>query len=79
MAVVKKLISLDSSVAKELEAVSKILNKTQKEVVEEALDFYFDYTDGIIADDITQKIKDKKMKVYDSSKVYKKLGITIES
>lgn len=79
MVVVKKLISLDSSAAKELEAVSKVLNKTQKEVVEEALDFYFDYTDGIIADDITQKIKDKEMKVYDSSKVYDKLGIIIES
>ncbi len=79
MSVVKKLISLDISVAKELEAVSKILNKSQKEVVENALDFYFDYTDGMVADKITQKIRDKSMKVYDSGKIYDKLGIKIEN
>lgn len=41
MANVKKLFSLDESIAKELEDLSKIMKKTQKEIVENALDFYF--------------------------------------
>jgi len=79
MSSVKKLISLDESVANELEIVSKALNKSQKEIVESALDFYFDYTDGIIADKITDDIKAGKMKVYDESEVYENLGIDIEN
>jgi len=79
MSSVKKLISLDESVANELEIVSKALNKSQKEIVESALDFYFDYTDGIIADKITDDIKTGKMKVYDESEVYENLGIDIEN
>ncbi len=79
MSSVKKLISFDESVANELEIVSKALNKSQKEIVESALDFYFDYTDGIIADKITDDIKTGKMKVYDESEVYENLGIDIEN
>ncbi|TYB33580.1 MAG: hypothetical protein FXF49_05605 [Flexistipes sinusarabici] len=79
MPTVKKLISFDESVANELEIVSKALNKSQKEIVESALDFYFDYTDGIIADKITDDIKAGKMKVYDEIEVYKNLGIDIEN
>ena len=75
MATVKKLFSLDESVAKELEVVAKALHKSQKEVVETALDFYFDYTDGLVADKITAEIKSGKMKVYTSDEVYKELGI----
>ncbi|KAA0257619.1 MULTISPECIES: BfmA/BtgA family mobilization protein [Deferribacter] len=78
MAVVKKLISLDESVARELEIISKALNKSQKEIVEAALDFYFDYTDGIIADKITDDIKEGKIKVYDSKEVYDELGIDVK-
>ncbi len=58
-----------------MEIVAAAINKTQKEVVETALDFYFDYTDGIVADKITDEIKNGKMKVYDSDDVYKKLDI----
>ena len=78
MPTVKKLISFDESVANELEIVSKALNKSQKDIVESALDFYFDYTDGIIADKITDDIKAGKMKIYDESEVYENLGIDIE-
>ena len=78
MGVVKKLISLDESTAKELNIVSKALNKTQRKIVETALDFYFDYTDGIVADKITQQIKDGTIKVFNSEDVYKELGIDIE-
>jgi len=33
----------------------------------------------MVADKITQKIRDKSMKVYDSGKIYDKLGIKIEN
>ncbi|TYB90438.1 MAG: hypothetical protein FXF54_09195 [Kosmotoga sp.] len=79
MPTVKKLISFDESVANELEIVSKAFNKRQKEIVESALDFYFDYSDGIVADKITDDIKAGKMKVYDENEVYESLGIDIEN
>jgi len=77
MATVKKLISLDESLATELENVAKSLKKSQKEIIESALDFYFDYTDGIVADSVSKDIESGKMKVYDSEDVYKELGIDI--
>ena len=73
----KKLISLDESIAKELEVVSSALHCSQKEIVEKALDFYFDYTDGVVADKITSEIKEGKMKVYNSEDVYKELDIQL--
>jgi len=77
MASVKKLLSLDEGIARELESVAEALHKTQKEVVESALDFYFDYTDIVVADKVTQDIKSGTMKVYDASDVYKELGVEI--
>ena len=77
MATVKKLFSLDESLANELENVANALHKSQKEVLESALDFYFDFTDSVVADSVTQDIKEKKMKVYESDEVYKELGIEL--
>ena len=77
MATIKKLFSLDERIAQELEIVSLALHKTQKEVVESALDFYFDYTDTVVADKITQEIKAGTMKVYEAKDVYKELGIDL--
>jgi len=77
MATVKKLFSLDEHIAQELESVSNALEKTQREVVETALDFYFDYTDTVVAEKVTKDIQSGKMKVYDSSDVYEELGIEI--
>ncbi|SFV51641.1 hypothetical protein MNB_SM-7-1038 [hydrothermal vent metagenome] len=77
MATVKKLISLDASLAQELESVAKALHKSQKEVVESALDFYFDYTDGVVADKISADIESGRMQVHESEDVYKELGIEI--
>jgi len=77
MATVKKLFTLDEGLAKELEVVAKVLKKSQKEIVESALDFYFDYTDSLIADKITQDIKDGNMKVQNAKDVYKELGIEL--
>jgi predicted DNA-binding protein len=77
MGTVKKLFALDEGIARELEIVAAAINKSQKEVVETALDFYFDYTDGIVADKITEEIKSGKMKVHNSNEVYNKLGIDL--
>jgi len=77
MATIKKLISLDENIAKELENVADALHKSQREVVENALDFYFDYTDAIVADKVTKDINSGDMKVYDSEEVYKELGIKL--
>ena len=77
MATVKKLLSLDESIAKELETVSLALHKSQKEVVETALDFYFDYTDSVVADSVIKEIKNGGMEVYSSENVYAELGIEI--
>ena len=55
---VKKLFSLDKHIARELEIVAKALNTTQKDIVEKALDFYFDYTDAIVADKIIEDVSD---------------------
>jgi len=77
MGTVKKLFALDEGIVRELEIVATALHKSQKEVVEAALDFYFDYTDGIVADKITEEIKIGNMKVQDSASVYLELGIDL--
>lgn len=77
MATVKKLLSLDEGIAKELENVADALHKSQREVVESALDFYFDYTDTVVADKVTKEIKSGEMQVLDADDVYKELGIEI--
>ncbi|MDY6821673.1 MAG: hypothetical protein SVN78_08645 [Deferribacterota bacterium] len=77
MSSIKKLISLDEALAYELEILSKVLNKSQRDIIESALSFYFDYTDGIVADKITDEIKSGKINTYDSSVVYRKLGIDL--
>lgn len=77
MATVKKLLSLDESIAKELETVSLALHKSQKEVVETALDFYFDYTDSVVADSVLKEINAGSMSIHTSEDVYEELGIEI--
>jgi len=77
MATVKKLLSLDESIAKELENVAQAMHKTQKEVVETALDFYFDHTDSVVADNVLKELQAGKMQLHDSEDVYRELGIEI--
>jgi len=72
---VKKLFTLDDGIVRELELVAKTLNTTQKDIVEKALDFYFDYTDSIIVDKIIDDIENKKIKTYSKDEAYKILGI----
>ena len=51
------------------------MNSTQKDVVEKALDFYFDYTDTLVADKIIEDINDKKIVTYSKKEAYKILGV----
>jgi predicted DNA-binding protein len=78
MSTVKKLITLDENIAKELEIAAEILEKKQREVIENAIDFYLDYMDALIADKIIDEINSGKMKVHNSKEVYEKLGIDID-
>ncbi len=71
----KKLFALDDGIAKELEVVAKAFNTTQKDIVEKALDFYFDYTDSIVADKIIDDVENEKIKTYSKDETYKILGI----
>ncbi len=75
MSVVKKLVSLDSAVASELESLSKTLGVTQKELIERALDFYFDHTDSITAKKISDDVRSGKEKVYDAKEEFANMGI----
>jgi len=77
MATTRKLISMDETLARELSAVSKLLGVTQREIVEKALDFYFDYLDVIVAEKISKEIKENRMKVYEAEEVFKELGIDV--
>jgi len=77
MATVKKLISIEEALAKELEAVSKILGVPQSKIVEKALDFYLDYVDGMVAERISDGIKKGEIKIKDAEEVFKNLGIEI--
>jgi len=75
MSVVKKLISFDSVVAEELESLSKTLDITQKELIERALDFYFDHTDSITAQKISDDVVAGKEKVHNADDVFAELGL----
>ncbi len=75
MSVVKKLISFDSVVAEELESLSRTLDITQKELIERALDFYFDHTDSMTAQKMSDDVASGKVKVHDADDVFAELGL----
>lgn len=75
MPVTKKLFSLDSVVADELEMLASALKMTQKEVVERALDFYFDHTDSIIAQKISHDVEEGTEQTYDAKEIFDELGL----
>jgi predicted DNA-binding protein len=77
MAVTKKMISMDEALAEELSAVSKLLGISQREIVEKALDFYFDYLDVAVAEKISKEIEEGRMKVYDAEEVFRELEIDV--
>ncbi|ADV46227.1 ribbon-helix-helix domain-containing protein [Nitratifractor salsuginis] len=70
MAEVKKIISMNEEIARELENLSRILGITQEEIIERALGFYFDHTDAMIAEKISREIREGKMIVRDADDVF---------
>ena len=78
MPTTKKLISMDASIAQELEAVASALHVTQKEIIERALDFYFDHTDGIIAEKLSRDVEEGREIVHDAKTVFDRLGLTTD-
>ena len=75
MSAVKKLISFDEGIAHELEVVASALQLTQREVVERALDFYFDHTDALVARKISEDVASGKEGVRDADDVFAELGL----
>ena len=75
MSAVKKLISFEEGIARELEGVAATLHKTQREVVERALDFYFDHTDALVSQKISEDVAAGKEGVRDADGVFAELGI----
>ena len=73
MSIVKKLISFDSVVAEELESLSKTLDITQKELIERALDFYFDHTDSMTVQKLSDAVVSGTEKVHDADDVFESL------
>ena len=53
--------------------MAKVLYATQKDIVEKALNFYFDCTDSFVADKIIDVIENKKIKIYFQDEAYKML------
>jgi len=66
---------LNEFVAEELETLSKTLDITQKELIERALDFYFDHTDSMTAQKISDDVVSGKMKTYDADDIFAELGL----
>ena len=77
MATTKKLISMDKDLAEELSNLSELLKLPQSEIVEKALDFYFDYLDLTVTEKISKEIEEGKMKVYDAEEIFRELGIDV--
>jgi len=75
MSAVKKLISFEEGIARELEVVAATLHMTQREVVERALDFYFDHTDALVAQKISEDVATGKEGVQDADEVFAELGL----
>ncbi|MBD3809319.1 MAG: hypothetical protein IE884_02170 [Sulfuricurvum sp.] len=73
--VTKMSITLDNSVANELNALSKELNKKKSHVIENALMLYFDMLDEEIADKRLREVEEGTVKTISAEEVWKELGI----
>ncbi|MBD3799077.1 hypothetical protein [Sulfuricurvum sp.] len=73
--VTKMSITLDNSVANELNALSKELNKKKSHVIENALMLYFDMLDEKIADKRLREVEEGTVNTISAEEVWKELGI----
>lgn len=73
--VTKMSITLDNSVANELNALSKELNEKKSHVIENALMLYFDMLDERISDKRLREVEEGTVKTISAEEVWKELGI----
>lgn len=73
--VTKMSITLDNSVANELNTLAKELNEKKSHVIENALMLYFDMLDEKISDKRLREVEEGKVKTISAEEVWKELGI----
>lgn len=73
--VTKMSITLDNSIANELNALSKELNEKKSHVIENALMLYFDMLDEKISDKRLREVEEGTVKTISAEEVWKELGI----
>jgi RHH-type transcriptional regulator, rel operon repressor / antitoxin RelB len=73
--VTKMSITLDNSVANELNALAKELNEKKSHVIENALMLYFDMLDEKISDKRLREVEEGTVKTISAEEVWKELGI----
>jgi len=71
----KMSITLDKSVAKELDSIAKELGEKKSRIIQQALTHYFDKLDETIADKRLKDLQDGKATTISAEEVYKQLGI----
>lgn len=71
----KMSITLDKSVAKELDSIAKELGEKKSRIIQQALTYYFDKLDETIADKRLNDLKGGKTKTVSAEEVYRQLGI----
>jgi predicted transcriptional regulator len=71
----KMSITLDKTVAKELDSIAKELGEKKSRIIQKALTFYFDKLDETIADKRLSDLKTGKTTTIPAEEVYKQLGL----
>jgi predicted DNA-binding protein len=71
----KLTIELNDNIFNELYLISNELNSNESEIIEKALERYFDSLDEIIADKRLDDLNNGKEKLIDAEDVWKELGI----
>lgn len=70
-------IRLEKDVIENLDEYAKELDKTRTNLIEKAIDLYFDKLDEILADKRIDNIKSGKTKVVPLEEVFAKAGIDV--
>jgi len=72
---IKLTIELNDNLFNELYLISSELNSNESEIIEKALESYFDSLDEIIVDKRLDDLQNKKERLIDADDVWKELGI----
>lgn len=75
MSTVRLNISLDSNIAKELEKIAKELGEKKSHIVKDALMYYFDYLDTLIAEKRLKALENEESELFPAKEVWKEVGL----